>query len=889
MLVLVIANLKAVLVYLIFFLSGIGGLIYQVLWVREFGNIFGNTIHSVSIVTGTFVLGLGVGGYLAGRWIDRFHRQNSWVGLTYYSWAELLIAIYGVFLAFLLPNLEVLSPEISSYVVESNGWFHLSSGSYFLRYLLAVILIGPMTFLMGATLTFLIRFLLANQLQGVGKKVGRLYGWNTAGAALGCLLVDTWAVPSFGLFATNFFAIAANFTAGILGLCWFRFMIKKQTQIASKINRTKEWPKSVSKPRLSRKFWLIGLSIFFAGVAGMGMEVIWFRFFSNALGNLRIVFSALLFVILLGMWFGSINAGFLTRFFGKTSLNRTQLYMVIQLLFVLIVLGSFYYFIEFNTQKLVPMTFATFHSMVFITVGVFVFLPAMLMGLQFPLANVLVQDDLSSVGRNAGSLYLFNAFGALTGSILAGFFLLPNLGVKNSIMFLCLSSFVALLPLIFLMNWKESIKSSYRLSLIVLMLVGTFSLGMLEVWRSGVTSEKLVLRSFSMDPLKNPKNKIVVSSEGLASTLTVTENMENGVRVLWIDGYMMSGASYLSKRYMRLFSHLPLLQIDQPESALVICFGVGNTLLAASMHPSMKNLEVVDISKNILQHAGYFSQWNKDVLKDPRVKVYINDGRQHLRMLQKGEPLEKYDLITLEPPPPINAGVNSLYSMDFYELVKKRLKKNGFVTQWWPAFQTDADLSRALIKSFVKVFPNAVLLSGARLNYVLIGRKSSKNKIDLEQLKKNLKLRPQVADDLKAIDLSTPLEIVGSFAASSKNLQTKLSNVQPVTDNFPRLEYPTVRKEKHLPTELFDVTDLGDWCPSCFSDSRILPELKDVPVYMGLQQLKLDNRSLPEIARIQFEAKTSSPYPLDFNFKELELEEFIESYGYLKKLYFDKR
>jgi spermidine synthase len=158
---------------------------------------------------------------------------------------------------------------------------------------------------------------------------------------------------------------------------------------------------------------------------------------------------------------------------------------------------------------------------------------------------------------------------------------------------------------------------------------------------------------------------------------------------------------------MRALAHIPLLSMDEPRSALVIGFGVGNTTHAASLHPTMQRIEVADLSKDVLAAAGYFSDANGNVLENSRVSVFVNDGRQHLQIVEP----ESYDLITLEPPPIAYAGVAALYSRDFYSLAKTRLKPGGFVSQWLPAYQVPTSTTLAMIRAFIDVFPNAVLLS----------------------------------------------------------------------------------------------------------------------------------------------------------------------------------
>src|SRR5206468_8418204 len=141
----------------------------------------------------------------------------------------------------------------------------------------------------------------------------------------------------------------------------------------------------------------------------------------------------------------------------------------------------------------------------------------------------------------------------------------------------------------------------------------------------------------------------------------------------------------------------------KPATVLVIGFGVGNTTHAATLHPSIRRIEVADLSRGILGHARDFSDVNQDALNDPRVVVYVNDGRHHLQMQRPGT----YDLITLEPPPIGYAGVAALYSRDFYALARTRLTPKGYISQWLPAYQVPAQTTLAMIRAFVEVFPRA--------------------------------------------------------------------------------------------------------------------------------------------------------------------------------------
>lgn len=216
------------LLYLLFFCSGLSGLVYQVVWVRVFGNVFGNTIYSASLVIAVFMLGLGVGSYAVGVWADRRYAEQSSASrdarrlgplLGTYGYFELLIAAMGLGISVLLPHLDRISALVSSYSRDANGWYVLSTTSYVSRAAVAIALLTPITLLMGGTLTLLIRHLVRKDPDVTGWRIAVLYGVNTAGAALGCFLTDFALVPVFGLRETQMVAVLFNVVAAV-GALW---------------------------------------------------------------------------------------------------------------------------------------------------------------------------------------------------------------------------------------------------------------------------------------------------------------------------------------------------------------------------------------------------------------------------------------------------------------------------------------------------------------------------------------------------------------------------------------------------------------------------------------------------------------------------------------------
>ena len=218
----------------------------------------------------------------------------------------------------------------------------------------------------------------------------------------------------------------------------------------------------------------------------------------------------------------------------------------------------------------------------------------------------------------------------------------------------------------------------------------------------------------------------------------------------------------------------------------------------------------------------------------PKVQVFLNDGRQHLQMVAPAT----YNLVTLEPPPIAHAGVAALYSREFYELVRSRLTAGGYVSQWLPAYQVPIESSLAMVRAFVDVFPETVLLSGAQAELLLVGTTGPRVEIDPAVLGETMARRPAVAADLARLDLGRPREIVGAFVGDAATLRDATRGSPPATDDRPLQEYGVwsgLSTGLHgVPASLFDLDALPAWCPRCFDGGRPVPSVDGLDAYLAL-------------------------------------------------------
>jgi spermidine synthase len=571
------------------------------------------------------------------------------------------------------------------------------------------------------------------------------------------------------------------------------------------------------------------------------------------LGAFRAVFALLLTVILVGIGAGALAAAILQRRWKSPG----SLLMAVQSLFIVFTLAGMWSADSSVIDRTVSNAIGAFRSAttndqlsspsavselwfnlrpMLLEIAV----PALLMGFSFPLGNALIQRAEQSVGRRAGLLYLANTAGAVAGSVVTGFVLLPRFGLQVSTSVLMVAAAIGLVPIYWVVRLKPDPTVSVGSDLsrtfwampaiAIASLVGWFLL----------PSDFVRTRAL---PKPEPNERVLNQSEGINEIVSVTETTGKGRRLM-TNGHAMSATWPLSQRYMRALAHVPLLMVENPTRALVIGFGVGNTTQAATLHPSIQRVEVADLSRNVLDHASWFAATNRDVLRDSRVTVYLNDGRHHLLVGEGnvGAGLTTrpysglYDLITLEPPPIGYAGVSSLYSEEFYRLARARLKPKGFVSQWLPAYQVSNATTVSMIKSFVDVFPQSVLLSGAQADLILVGA-NDRIEVDPNELFTALSQRPAVRADLARVDLGTPREIVGMFVGSSTTLASATRDAIPVTDDRPVQEFGVrslLNLGESVPGSVVDLSRVAEWCPKCFDNGMPVRLVEGLDLYLAL-------------------------------------------------------
>jgi spermidine synthase len=791
-------RLNSVLLYIAFLFSGLASLLFQVVMNRQFGLIFGAGLISSAAVIGIFLLGLGVGSYFGGRLAYRFSGSRSGKLIPSYIAIELILALLTAVTIISFSKFEFLSAALSGYEIKENGWNFLNSFSVLGRIAVGFAAVFPQSCLMGVGFPLLSGFDRHRNSQKVSDTFSYLYAFNTFGGALGCILADTLFIPELGLIGSQKIISGSYILASALVYISFWISKPKEASEAAK-------PAGIIESSLENGAGRIRnllLMVFLSGFISIALEMIWLRFTSGFVGQRRISFSMLLFIFLFFVQLGSFAAPPLMRKFR----NSLSLFFSAQ---ALSLFASVVCMLCYSDQFFNPQT-AVFEGQLALVASLkIVALPSFFAGISFPVLSKLVLSRHDVLDKRTGLIFLLNSVGAFAGSLGTAYLLIPFLGIQKALVFLL----VLLTGGCFLVAVKnKTVWAIAALSVVLSVLV------LSDSREHFLRLEDRLAKMTGVLPLPQNIAEIIEGEQDTVAAVYSGDDEQR--RSILSNGFVMSGNQRTVRRNMRSAVHLPMLMQKAPVSALTICYGIGNAAAAILLHPSVKSLEIVDISKDILELSPHFESSNHGVLEDSRTHVYVNDGRQHLRM----QPAEIYDFVTMDPPPLYFAGIDSLYDIEFDRLVYRSLKPGGIMSLWLPMWHLDKKRNLAVIHTFTSVFDDVHMIETGFGNYVLVGRKGEKLKLTRAEFKMRLEERPDVASDLAQLNLNSVPQFFGQFVAADSQLRSSAKDAEILTDMNPSLEYTGHEVlNSEVPVEVFAESQIGEWCADCLA-----PKSKEV-------------------------------------------------------------
>ncbi len=724
--------------YFIFaFIAGLTSLVYEVIWMRYLGLVLGNTVQATALTVAVFIAGIGFGAFIFGSAADR--SQNR---LRLFSKIQFGAAISSFISLFILNNLPKLSSFFSAQGFYSNRLLAILIGSLFM-------LTSAIFF--GGAFPVLAKCVIKEKSM-IKSRLGLIYAINTLGCILGIFITAFMLIRLTGMIGTQLIAIFVNSLLGLIAL------------MRSSTTEPSAWPGALlTKPPkeiLSAEFVAIA---FIIGFNSLGLEILWTRIINIYLANTTYGFATVLIIFLCGISLGSFVYGrFLSHRFNS-------LFLVA---FAQIIIGIFILFSVLFVHK-IPLILMIFKPIMdiplirlflpgFIAITLLSFIPTLFMGISFPALIGHCTNEAYNLGEKIGIIFSANIGGNIIGSALTGFVIIGLLGVVRSLVLLALISFVISFYILLLVA-KTRLKAlkfclnSFMIILCIILLI------------SKIAPTSILPPSF----YDKNKYNILHYNETSAGTVIVSEEIETKIKACHINNSAVIGTAFDALITVKMLGYLPCFYKPDSKSALIIGFGTGVTASILARH-NIDTVDCVEICPGVRKAATFFSEFNDSITNNPRINFINGDGRIYILETQK-----KYDIISCDPTHP-TLGSNNLYTREYFEYCKQKLKKNGVICQYLPLHKLSDNEFRCLIKTFAQVFPECAIWL-AHSHGIMVGANGLLS-IDFKQIEEDLAVYPdQYLDD--------PFFIGACFMNDSEKIRELTENADINSDNFPILEF----------------------------------------------------------------------------------------------------
>jgi spermidine synthase len=699
--------------------------------------------------------GLAIGSWTIGQYADKWNDKK--IAISYF-FVEIIIGLYALVLPFFIKNLESFYILIYSYLsIES---FTAVIIKFFLGFFVLII---P-TFLMGTTLPLITRFLSRNW-ENYSKNISLLYGLNTLGAIIGTLFAGFYLLENYGISGASLFSASINFFVAICFLVFWKFIKLPERKI---IKEKTDTIKNIQ----SNDFILILLTSYtLSGMASMFYQISWTRALSLILGTSTYAFTVILATFLLGISIGS----FLYRYLPNRR-NKTYIYIIIQAIIILSVLISSIYFDELPlyylyVREIFFNSWIDLNYIRFLLAAIIIIIPTLGMGLLFPLVCDLISSENKKMSHIVGKTYALNSIGAMMGSTCAGLFVIPTIGIQYAIYTgVFLNILAALIVILQSKKFKNIMK--IILSLIFLITYIIFILNT-EKWSPKVMSSGVSIYADNYFKVSNKYKELseaysyseenlsdieiwksamlnydlLYYKDGLVDSVAVMKN-NKGVISLLVNGKVDASARGEKDIITQIMiGQLPLLLHENPKNVFLVGYASGITAGSILTHPIIK-LDTAEISPSIVEASKFFDKYNNNPLKDKRIDLRISDAKHSLMVSEK-----KYDVIVSQPSNPWIKGQSSLFSFEWYKIVKEHLNDNGLFMQWLPTYHISEDNLKIIINTLNKVFPNLTLwTSTSPGDLILLASKNKDFKVSHKEVIKRINY-PEVKQQLQKIGL----------------------------------------------------------------------------------------------------------------------------------------
>jgi spermidine synthase len=798
--------------------SGMSALIYEVAWVRSLELVFGATTFAVATVLAAFMGGLAFGSYFMGRLAPRLAKFHP---LKIYAVMELAIGVLALVIPFLF---EFLAPVYQALWQKYHASFAVFSS---LRFLLCVLILLAPTSLMGATLPIMSQFVNRDAETGAGqRRIGLLYTVNTAGAVLGCLAAGFLLFPVAGLQKTQYIAVLLSTSAAVGAyLLAKRTGWAVQTQPAS--SAVAAAAEATAPAPTRRVAGLLVLIYAASGCSAMMYEVSWSRLLVQVLGSstyaYTIMLATFLFGLALGAWLGTRYLLRMAEPLWSAGVCQLGVALTTYLgMFLVEDLSFIYTQLHAWLQPRVPGTMAI---LFLISFGLMI-LPTLCLGAMFPVAIHGLRPDGARTARVVGWAYSLNTLGAIGGSVAAGFWLLPICGTQQTLLIgVALNGLMAALAFAAARTgrlWRYR----YVFSGLTVVFVAN-SLLQTPAWEPHMMATGIFRyvrayhnldRTAFRERAQRTHGEIVFFKEGITCNVVVFRTPTS--MSLLVNGKPDASAppnipqpewALMPQRpgdlpTQILLGQVPLLLAPRRDEVMVIGLGSGVTLGSVLRH-EVKSVECVELEDAVVKGSQFFNRYNNRPLADPRVRLVVNDARNHLLVTGK-----KYDVVISEPSNPWIPGAAALFTREFFELARSRLQPRGVFCQWVQLYEMQPQDFQVILRSLRTVFPH-VHIFRSDVDAILLAT-TEPLKLDVAETER--RLTPGIREDFAQIGMAGVEDMLGHYWVGGPELYQTIPGGPINTDDNMFIEFkaplrmlaPEGRNDVQL-TAMFDLVSSG--------------------------------------------------------------------------------
>lgn len=772
-----------VLIGLCFVLSGATGLIYEVLWARMLGLVFGATTLAVSTVLAAFMGGLALGSALAGKLAQKIKKPLSVYGLM-----EILIAVYALLVPLLFRWIDHVYALIWQQLQP--GYFSFSLWRFFLS---CLVLLVPTT-LMGATLPVLAAALVRSSGRD-SNSVTRLYACNLAGAIVGTLAAGFVLLPWLGIRTTIGVAAALNVAVGVVAII-LQLRAQSQVEIAEPV----EVEESVAKGERGR-FWFFAALV--SGFVTIGTQVSWTRVLTMIIGSSTYAFSIVVALFLIGL---AIGAWLVARKDRSERLRSTimivEVVTALSLLLSLFILNEIPALLITLGLRLQVSSWSGLLALQIFSATLLILFPAVLMGMVMPLVLVWASSEEKKAVARVGRSYAVNTVGAIGGAFITGFILIPKASTRFTLLFAatcCLIvACVAYRPGSSTrdpaLKRSLAIGLAFVLAIVLFIVAPRMNLADLSI---GAYDSLVRVLAKTREGVKedgptavSDVHQLLMYQEGPTATVSVRRDQDTVSMA--INGRTNASDSVYDMPTQVMLGQLPLLIAPKIDNGLIIGYATGVTVGAMLQSP-VQSVTCVELEPETVAGSEFFNHINNRPLDDPRTKLIIDDARTFLRVTPG-----HYDMIVSEPSHPWVPGVANLFTEEFFELGKQRLNDDGIWVQWVQIYQLSTESLRSVLATYHKVFPHVLVFRVGGLNtgkdLLLIG---SNQPLNLDRLAERV-ADPRIATELARVDLKSEADVRGWFVCDESKLGPAVAGAKINTDDNMHIEM-TVPREAFRP------------------------------------------------------------------------------------------